>query len=250
MRINGIKAMESISGRQTMKVLPVDMISKSLQNEITDVQRQKQELSSKEDISVEEKMKKRKELQQEIASLNMELRQRQAEIRRERQKETMSNEMREDMNSMKEAEMQAVQLDDADKKKTENIEVEFEDTKPSSEETKKMEEISTMDLSIQQKRHQGTIISRMEDGIVILKGEIRQDEARGVDVENKKAELAHKEKRLLQAFSFNTMYNTTEKTSKTAEPAKVDSGMYRKREEDRIINATNYTKERIQTVQY
>lgn len=50
-------------------------------------------------------------------------------------------------------------------------------------------------------RRREAVIARMENGIVILKGEIKQDEIRGADVEKKKAELKRQEQKLKRAVS-------------------------------------------------
>ena len=64
-----------------------DTVSKSLQSQIASAQKQLQELSSDDRMSVEEKMKKRQELQKQIADLNNQLRQHQIEERKKKQQE-------------------------------------------------------------------------------------------------------------------------------------------------------------------
>lgn len=64
-----------------------DMVSKSLQSQIAGAQKQLQELSSNDRMSVEEKMKKRQELQKQIADWNNQLRQHQIEERKKKQQE-------------------------------------------------------------------------------------------------------------------------------------------------------------------
>ncbi|MDE5596232.1 MAG: FlxA-like family protein [Lachnospiraceae bacterium] len=63
----------------------VDSYSRNIQNQIADAQKQLQELSSNKDMTQEEKMTKRQEIQQQISDLNMQLRQHQMETRRQRQ---------------------------------------------------------------------------------------------------------------------------------------------------------------------
>lgn len=67
-----------------------DSYSRNIQTQIADAQKQLQELSSNVDMSLEEKMKKRQEIQQQISDLNMQLRQHQAEQRREKQQKQAS----------------------------------------------------------------------------------------------------------------------------------------------------------------
>ena len=58
-------------------ISPTDSVSKNIQNQIANAQKRLQELSSKDDMPLEEKMKKRQEIQQEINSLNHQLKQHQ-----------------------------------------------------------------------------------------------------------------------------------------------------------------------------
>ncbi len=69
---------------------------------------------------------------------------------------------------------------------------------------KKTYAIVSADSSMQQANRQGTIIANTRDGIAILKGEINQDEKRGVDTERKKAELEKMEKREQRAIAFQS----------------------------------------------
>ena len=52
-----------------------DSVAKSIQNQIANAKKQLQELASNKDMQPEEKMKKKQEIQQEINSLNQQLRQ-------------------------------------------------------------------------------------------------------------------------------------------------------------------------------
>ena len=67
-----------------------DSYSRNIQNQIANAQKQLQELSSNKDMTQEEKMTKRQELQQQISNLNMQLRQHQTEQRREKQQKQSS----------------------------------------------------------------------------------------------------------------------------------------------------------------
>lgn len=64
-----------------------DTVSKSLQSQIASAQKQLQELSSDDRMSLGEKMKKRQELQKQVADLNNQLRQHQIEERKKKQQE-------------------------------------------------------------------------------------------------------------------------------------------------------------------
>lgn len=84
MTINGINGVNTQVGQMGMNQV-TDSYSRNIQKQIADAQKQLQELSSNEDMTLEEKMKKRQEIQQQISDLNMQLRQHQMEQRREKQ---------------------------------------------------------------------------------------------------------------------------------------------------------------------
>ena len=67
-----------------------DSVSKNIQNQIANAQQKLQDLSSNEELSLEDKMKKRQEIQQEITNLNQQLRQHQIEHRKEQQSKKSS----------------------------------------------------------------------------------------------------------------------------------------------------------------
>lgn len=227
MGISGVKATEGFAGGQTKAAQPVDTVSKGIQDEIENVQREKQALSSKEELSVEEKMKKRKELQQELSSLNAKLRQRQAEIRREQQKETATGELRvedgrdseEKKAGLKADEKQAARQDGSNRQdwmteaaKQKNSKDEKAGRKGSKENKADAEDVGisqdemrrvvSTDAAVKQSRQRGSIIARMEGGRVILKGEIELDEIRGEDAEKKQAELEKQEEKIRQAAAM------------------------------------------------
>ena len=64
-----------------------DAMSKSLKEQIARAQKQLQELAQNGELPLEEKMKKRQEIQQQINDLNNQLRQHQIELRKEKQQE-------------------------------------------------------------------------------------------------------------------------------------------------------------------
>ena len=84
MKINGTNGVNTQMGQMGMNQA-TDSYSKNIQNQIANAQKQLQELSSNEEMTLEEKMKKRQEIQQQISDLNMQLRQHQMEQRKEKQ---------------------------------------------------------------------------------------------------------------------------------------------------------------------
>ena len=91
MKINGLNGANTQNGGMNMMQLN-DSVSKNIQNQIANAQKELQELSANKEMSIEEKMKKRQEIQQQIAELNQQLRQHQIEQRKEQQAKKFSME--------------------------------------------------------------------------------------------------------------------------------------------------------------
>ena len=66
MKINGINGINTQAGGINM-MQSNDSVSKNLQSQIANAQKQLQEISENKEMSLEEKMKKRQEIQQQIA---------------------------------------------------------------------------------------------------------------------------------------------------------------------------------------
>ena len=79
MEINSINGINT-QMRQMGMNQATDSYSRNIQNQIAGAQKQLQELSSNGDMTLEEKMKKRQEIQQQISDLNMQLRQHQMDL--------------------------------------------------------------------------------------------------------------------------------------------------------------------------
>lgn len=256
------------SGNNSMSVMQMtpaslkDHKSKNIQNEITDVQRQIQKLSSKDELSVNEKTDERKKLQREKSSLDTELKQYQEELLRSQKREIRLAELQEQPNPEDEETKdgsqaseavsdapekesrptdekqplqpgtiitqnsdgtvilkEALQQAESDDKAVENTQekgkpaiaaeastavekdvqaqAEEESEDKESEDTtadtafsdKQMQAMVSSDTSMKQAERMGTLVTKTEDGIAILKGEIKQDAYRGVDTGRKEAEL-------------------------------------------------------------
>ena len=89
METNSINGINTQMGQMGMKQA-ADSYIRNIQNQIASAQKQLQELSSNKEMTQEEKMTKRQELQQQINDLNMQLRQYQTEQRREKQQKQSS----------------------------------------------------------------------------------------------------------------------------------------------------------------
>lgn len=289
MGVSGISAIGGASSVQMTSTQSVDTVSKGIQDDISEVQRQKQELSSRKDIPVEEKVKKRQELQQEISSLNAKLRQHQAEVRKEKQKELMKDNAKTertdaDNEEKKSADKKVSATKESEARETKSKNALTKDTKgmnalgmnareksvqtqnTSQKETKagnttgsttkdatdkdanprdtgvkktgdkavndetagisaaEMKGMVAADSYVKNSKVQETVIARIEGGVAILKGEIRQDENRDADAAPKKAELEKQEQKVqwASAASFSDL-GLGSKTEKGSTQAKADS---------------------------
>ena len=118
-----------------------DAASRSIKQQIANLQKQMQQLSSNQDMGAEEKMKKRQELQKQISELNIELRQHQME-------------------------RQQAERARAQKKQKESAGV---------EEPTGMQSIISADASLAQAKVQGSVAKQAEGRANVLKAEIKQD---------------------------------------------------------------------------
>lgn len=316
--IANITSVRSVSAVRKPDVKTVDTASKSIKDDISAVERQKQSVSPQTDLSVDEKRKRRQELQQELSSLKTKLRMSEAEASRESQKEALAEEKRtvagEDTTAgesraaetlkedaaekeeaakeeRKEAQLQkmkesvlgdhtekaAARQQEADQAKaagtvtgkpeTDGLGIEertgengaaVKEEKTGTEEEKEktpgfsQREVRSMieeDKAAELARQQGVIVARIENDIVILKGEIRQDEDRDVDVTKKKEELKEQEERAQWAVNaqFSAIGQTNMRMQEAAqdrlEEVRGENAMALKRNaaEQPLIRATNYS---------
>ena len=169
----------SISGTNNMQEagfganMQTDPVSKSIQNQIANKQKELQELAADDKMTPEEKIKKRQEIQQEINTLNQELRQHQITQRKEQQQKAA-------------AEHKASK----------------ETQKPRSAQSGKqaaglssagMQAMISADASMKQ--------AEMKGRAGVLEIEIKQDSGRGGDTEEKQKELAEVQQKAEAAAS-------------------------------------------------
>lgn len=179
MTINGLGGINAQSGLTGLNQT-LDSYSRNLQNQIANAQRRLQELSSDKDMTVEEKMKKRQEIQKQISDLNMELKQHQIEQRRERQQSKGSD--ADDILGCNNEEQNG---------KGVNKETGLSQTS--------MQAIISADMSVGQARIQGNTASVMEGRAGVLKAEIKRDAVLGGDTSAKEEELAEAEQKAIDA---------------------------------------------------
>jgi hypothetical protein len=200
MTINGISGANTQAAQIGMNQA-MDSYSKNIQNQIANAQKQLQELSSNEEMTLEEKMKKRQELQQQISDLNMQLRQHQIEQRKEQQSKGSS------MDDMIGGNRQA-------QKKSEKS-----GTGMSSA---SMAAIISADMSMGQVKVQSQVKTNLEGRAGVLKAEINLDASRGGNTEAKEEELADIEEKV-NSVTSSQMSALSDINKNLEEAAKADS---------------------------
>ena len=223
MQINGVNGAGMQSGNSITGIgQGTDAYSRQLQKQISDAQKKLQDISSDENLSPEEKMKKRQEIQQEINDLNIQLRQHQIELRREKQEEKSDSPVTELTGGSKNARTgkgsQAGGMSEAG-----------------------MSAIISADVAAGQARIQGNTAKRMENRAGIIKSEIKMESG---DTSDKEKELAEVEKRAQAASEsqMNTLRDMGEtlkkaEDSETKEEEKKTSDTKEDREEKEASTA-------------
>ena len=157
--------------------MQMDSVSRNIQNQLANAQNKLQELSSNEDMTLEEKMKKRQEIQQEITNLNQQLRQHRIEQRKEQNSKDTS-------------------IDDM-LGGSRNTGMANAGSRGNGLSKASMQAMISADSSMKQGQIQGSVATKMENRADILKAEIKQDA--GSNTEAKEAELAEAEKKAMNA---------------------------------------------------
>lgn len=199
MTINSINGANTGIGQMGMNQA-TDSYSKSIQNQIANAQKQLQELSSNENLSLEEKMKRRQEIQQQISDLNTQLRQHQVEQRKEKQQ-------------AKDSSMDDTH-DGTGNTKAGNNSSGFSQAGVAA--------MISADSSIKQAKVQGSVATKMEGRSGVLKSEIKQDQARGGNTQKKEEELAEVEQKAQEATS-SQISTLAEASRKMEDAARADS---------------------------
>lgn len=202
MNINSINGVNTHAGQMGMNQA-VDSYSRNIRNQIANAQKQLQELSSNQDMTLEEKMKKQQEIQQKISDLNAQLRQHQIEQRKERQQEKNAS-----MDNLTGG--------------TKAQEAKGAGSNNTGLSTASMTAMISADGSIKQAKVQGSVAAQMEGKAAVLKAEIKQDAGRGV--EKKKEELADVEQKAQTATeaSISTLADANKTVKEAAEKERKD----------------------------
>ena len=164
MNINGING----AGAQSAPAgtgQAMDAQSKNIRKQIEEAQKKLQEISSSGEISPEEKMKKRQEIQKQISDLRMQLQKHQAEMRRQQQAEKRAAENQSKAGQKQEEQATGVSAAG-------------------------MQAVISADNSMKQARVQNGVAVKMEGRAGVLEAEIKQDGRNGGNTQAKEAELA------------------------------------------------------------
>lgn len=199
--MNSVSAPVMGTGQQT------DALSRSLQKQIEDTKKQMQELASDRNMSDEEKMKKRQELQKKITELTQQLKQHQME----QKKEARQQERKEKESSMEDMLGGRREGDAKNAPRSTGLS------------SGSMQAMISADSSMKQARVQGRAATEMKGRENVLEMEIKLDSARaggegstkGVDA--KKEQLAETRKRRMNVES--AQMQTLAEANKEAESA-------------------------------
>lgn len=176
MNINMNSISELHKSRTTFQInqnQQMDSYSKSLQEQINNANEQLQSLGEDKEMSIDEKMKKRQEIQKQITDLQNQLRQHQIEQHRESRQSKGSS--MEDMLGGKQTAKSS--------KAAKGIS------------TASMKALISADSAMNQVEARGAVKANLKGEAGILETEIKLDSARGKDVEKKQEQLADIESR-------------------------------------------------------
>lgn len=216
MQIGGVQgAGEAVSASQPSITGAEDAVSKNIKRQISEVQKRIQELAQKQDMSLEEKMKKRQEYNQQIADLNAQLRQHEIEARQEKQ-QSKENSM-EDYLGGKES------RDGAQDKDSVSIS------------TEGMEAMISADSSKKQSKVYGHVAKDLQAKARTLSSEIDMDASRGIDTSAKVSALADLEDRMENAVSkqIGTLSKAADEMEATTKEAGKGKDIEAGKEEDK-----------------
>ena len=200
MTINGINGANTQMGMNQA----TDSYSRNIQNQIANAQKQLQELSSNEDMTLEEKMKKRQEIQQQISDLNVQLRQHQMEQRREKKQQEKGSSMDDMLGG------------------SGNTGSAKAGSKSTGLSQASMTAMISAGTSMKQAKVQGSVATKMEGRAGILESEIKLDKVRGNDTQKKEEELADVQQKA-QAATSSQLFTLADASKTMEEAAKADS---------------------------
>ncbi len=178
--------------------MKTDPVVKNFLNQIANAQKELQALSTNDEMTPEDKMKKRQEIQQEIASLNQQLRQYQMEQRKEKQQKELS-------------------MDDMLGEGSKSNVIQGSQTGAQGISQATMSAMISADSSMKQAKVQGAVSTKMEGKAGVLEIEIKLDKSRGGSTLKKEEELAEVKEKAQTATA--AQLSTLADANKTIEEA-------------------------------
>lgn len=214
MVIGRIGAENSMPAAQPAVGAGEDAVSRNLKKQIMSQQEKLKELSNNGDISMEEKMKRRQEISQEIARLNQELRQHQIDVKAEERQERMEQ--------AKQSEQRIGRKDGTNKA----------DTGLSGD---SQQALVGADTALKQARACDTVEISLEGRARVLASEIELDEMRGVDTTRKREELSDAKERMedVSAYRSSTLSDAAEDMDDTRRVEEEDRAAEQDGEEEK-----------------
>lgn len=203
-----------IGGRQD------DPVAKGIQDKISQAQKELQELNGKQDMTPEQKQKKRQELQKEISDLTMQLRQHEMEAKmKEREEKRQAQE-----NPLGIPEYQ------------ENVRKESRPGVEMGISAAGMEALISADGARKMADTQGSVAQRMEGKAGVLEAEIKMDGARNVDTGSKQEQLAdvNSKAQAAQAAQMNRLRDAGDALENAAEDGN-DIGTAQKQQDEKRV---------------
>ena len=205
MKINGTNGMNVPAGAVGMDAGiggQTDPMVRDLQRQIKDLQNRMKELSANPELTLEMKSKKRQELQKQISDLEMQLRQRQMEVKREEAMKRSSKDYQAD-------EMLGTKQQNSGKA----------DKNSAGLSAGSMEAMISADASMKQADVHGSVARTMEGKAGVLEAEIKQDSAMGCKPAGKEEQLAEAEAKANEAMAaqMGTLAQASEDAQKANE---------------------------------
>lgn len=219
MKVNATNGVSAQAG--AMKhTQAMDSVSRNIQAQIDNAQKQLQELSSNQELSAEEKMKKRQEIQKQIADLNSQLRQHEIELRKEKQQK------------------KGTSMDDMLGGKTEAKQAGGQRTGLSQT---SMQSMISADAAMDQAKIQGSTAAKSQNRAGVLKAEIKLDKKPSA---KKQEELAEAEQTAANAAAAqmgtlakaNQEMKEADKTEAASEDKKEEKTEKERAEKEKAVN--------------
>lgn len=181
MRISGVNGANTQAGAMGA-IYASDSVSKNIQSQIEQKQKELHDISLDKDMPIEEKMKKRQEIQQEINALQQQLRQHEIEQRKEAmngsEKQENGTSMEEMLGGGTKAAKPGNNKNGASKQGAQSMS------------SATMSAMISADASMKQADAQGSVATKIKGAANVLESEIKMDKGRGASTEKKEAELA------------------------------------------------------------